>query len=328
MVNTLKSKGIDLKGIAWFIAIAYGLAWLIDLPMYLDGKGLGSPWSALILLQNFTPAIATLIVARWISPLPHMRAATGLRRGVPGTRWGWYYLFGLFGVMAMAVAAPLVAALLGLYPLDLTHFSAYRAAVASLPSGDQLLALGPIQMLVLGGFVITVLYALIIAPFNFGEEWGWRGYLLPQLLPLGQWRALLISGAIWGFWHAPLSLLGGTYPSHPVLGVLMYVLLGMLFGTILGWMRLATGSIWPAVLGHAAFDASAGAVYVFSQAGAPLDSTVVGMTGWTGWILPLLFIAFLVITRRLPVRNLPDLTAPASAASAPAEARSEALGGI
>src|SRR5262249_10879248 len=155
-VNTFKSKELDLKGIAWFIAIAYGLAWLLDLPMYLDGKGLGSPWSALILLKNFTPAIATFIVTRRVSPLPHIRAATGLRRGVKGTRWGW------------------------------------------------------------------------------------RGYLLPQLLPLGQWRALLISGVIWGFWHAPISLLGGTYPLHPVLGILMYVLVGMIFGTILGWMRLAT----------------------------------------------------------------------------------------
>ena len=329
-MHTLKTKTLDLKGIAWFLAIAFGLAWLIDLPMYLDGRGLNSPWAALIILQNFTPAVATLIVVRWISPLPQIRIATGLRRGVKGTGWGWYYLFALFGIVGFAIAAPFVAALLGMYPLDLANFSGYRAALESLPGGDQLLTLGPILVVVLAGFAFTILYALAITPFTFGEEWGWRGYLLPQLLPLDQrpegvlvgWRGLLISGAIWGFWHAPLSLLGGTYPLHPVLGVLMYVFLGMIFGTILGWMRLATGSIWPAVLGHAAFDASAGAVYVFSRAGAPLDSAVVGVTGWTGWILPLLFIAFLVVTHRLPVRNLPDVTAQVSPTHTLADAES------
>ena len=41
--------------------------------------------------------------------------------------------------------------------------------------------------------------SLLIAPginaiFAFGEEWGWRGFLLPKLLPLGQWPALLLAG--------------------------------------------------------------------------------------------------------------------------------------
>lgn len=92
-MNMLKTKVLDLKGIAWFLAIAFGLAWLIDLPMYLDGRGLNSPWAALIVLQNFTPAVATFIVVRWISPLPQIRTATGLRRGVKGTGWGWYDLW-------------------------------------------------------------------------------------------------------------------------------------------------------------------------------------------------------------------------------------------
>jgi uncharacterized protein len=154
------------------------------------------------------------------------------------------------------------------------------------------------------------LLALLNIPFTFGEEWGWRGYLLPQLLPLGQWHALLISGAIWGFWHAPVILLGYNYPEHPVLGVFLMAIFCVIVGTILGWTRLATGSVWPAVLGHASINASAGAAYVFSRAGVEYDQSQVTILGWTGWVLPLLFIALLVLTHRLPVRGVPGTPNP------------------
>jgi Type II CAAX prenyl endopeptidase Rce1-like len=124
----------------------------------------------------------------------------------------------------------------------------------------------------------------------------------PRLLPLGQWPALLISGAIWGFWHTPLILTGFDYPQHHILGVVLMTLLGMIFGAILGWSRLATGSMWPAVFAHAAIDENqvAGGIYVLLRANASFDTALAGLTGVTGWILPLLFIAFLAATRRLP----------------------------
>jgi len=308
-MNTQTERKLDWRGIGWFIIIAYGLMWLLALPMYLDGKGLNSPWSMLTLVMNFCPAVATLIVTRWISPLPRTRLATGLRRGVKGSRWGLYYLFGWLAFVGMSIAAPFVAAALGLYSLDLANFSGWRASLVTAygaAGAQQMLSAGPIQDVVLFGLGFTLLYALVITPINFGEEWGWRGYLLPQLLPLGQWPALLLSGAIWGFWHTPIILLGFDYPLHPALGVLLITVLGMIFGTLLGWTRLKTGSVWPAVLGHASIDASAGAVLVFGRAGAPFDSAVLGLTGWTGWIVPLALIALLVVMRQLPVRNLPD----------------------
>ncbi|WP_048106776.1 CPBP family intramembrane glutamic endopeptidase [Methanosarcina barkeri] len=38
----------------------------------------------------------------------------------------------------------------------------------------------------------------------FGEEFGWRGYSLPKLLPLERKKALIISSIIWGLWHLRL----------------------------------------------------------------------------------------------------------------------------
>jgi len=42
---------------------------------------------------------------------------------------------------------------------------------------------------------------------GFGEEVGFRGYLLPQLAALGRGRALLLSGLLHAIWHLPILLL-------------------------------------------------------------------------------------------------------------------------
>ena len=309
-MDTLQREKLDRRGIVWFLAIAYIVAWLLAVPMWLSGQGPNSPWAVLITAMNFTPAIATFIVTRWISPLPQVRRTTGLRLGVKGSRWGLYWLFGWLGFIAFALAAPFVGRLFGLFPMDLTGFSGYRAVLESVPGGEQFMALGPIETVVLVALLSLPLQALFLMPFAFGEEWGWRGYLLPRLLPLGQWPALLISGAIWGFWHAPLILVGFNYPGHPVLGVSLMVIYCVIVGTILGWTRLATGSIWPAILGHASINASIGAAYVFGRVGVEYDQAQVTLAGWTGWLLPLLFVALLTLTRHLPVRKVPDPSPP------------------
>jgi membrane protease YdiL (CAAX protease family) len=317
-VIAAQRDGLDLKGIGWFLVIAYGIAWALALPIWLDGRGLESPWAALILAMNFAPAIATFVVVRWIHPLHNARRATGLRFGAPGTRWGLYWLFGWLAFVAFSVAAPFVGALFGLFPMDLADFSGYREALESTAGGQEILALAPIRTLALVVLLTLPLQAPLLTPFTFGEVWGWRGYLLPQLVPLGQWPALLISGAVWGLWHAPIILLGFNYPLHPVLGVFLMTIFCTIIGTILGWTRLATGSVWPAVLGHAGMNSSQvlGGVAVLTLAGAEYDTAHVFITGRTGWILPLLFIAFLVVAHRLPVRDAPDLASPANSVAA------------
>jgi membrane protease YdiL (CAAX protease family) len=92
-----------------------------------------------------------------------------------------------------------------------------------------------------------ILFAFTLAPlfntlFALGEELGWRGFLLPRLLPLGQWKAILVSGAIWGVWHAPAILQGHNYPDHPILGVFMMIVFTVLLGAIFSWLYLETNS--------------------------------------------------------------------------------------
>ena len=273
-MNTLERVKLDDRGIGWFLALAFGLTWLLALPIWLAGQVTGSPWAITLLRSmNFTPTVATFIVARWISPLPNMRRATGLRWGAKGSRWALYWLFGWLGVTAFTLAAPFTGALLGLYELDLQHFSGFRAYLERIGYPEPQ---GSIAPLVLQAVLSLPLQALLLVPFTFGEEWGWRGYLLPQLLPLGQWRALLASGAIWGRWHAPIVLLGFNYPGHhPLVGLLLMTIFSTIIGILLSWTRLATGCVWPAVLGHAALDICISVSYFWSQAGDMYDPMVV-----------------------------------------------------
>ena len=299
---------LDRKGIVSFTLLSFGLAWLVASPLWLSGQGLAHPLTPIVLiLMMFTPSIATLIVTRWISPpAGGLAVATGLRLG-KGRGWGWYWLFAWVVVLLMGLATPFVGALFGLYQLDLVEFSGFRELLEA-AGGAATLEQLPIQTILFAQLALLPVAPLLNFFPSLGEEWGWRGYLLPRLLPLGQWPALLISGVIWGLWHAPLILLGYNYPNHLAFGWLVMVAMCSVWGILFGWTRLATGSVWPAALAHGALNATGGIVVALQAAGASFDPALVGVTGLTGWILPLLWVAVLVAMGRLPVRDSPDLT--------------------
>ncbi|HWS32745.1 MAG TPA: CPBP family intramembrane glutamic endopeptidase [Actinoplanes sp.] len=126
-----------------------------------------------------------------------------------------------------------------------------------------------------------------------------RGWLMPRLMPLGTVPAILISGVIWGAWHAPLILLGYNYPGVPGwLGVAAMITMYTLVGALFGWLRLRSASVWPAALAHAAFNGAAGSHLLFATAGAPVDTTRATVLGWSGWIVPLVLVVALVATGR------------------------------
>lgn len=90
----------------------------------------------------------------------------------------------------------------------------------------------------------------------FGEEGGWRGYMMPKLIKImGRGKALIVGGVIWGLWHAPLTCIGhnfGTdYPGFPYVGILKMCIMCTLMGIILTFVTEKSGSVWPAAIMHA-----------------------------------------------------------------------------
>lgn len=106
----------------------------------------------------------------------------------------------------------------------------------------------------------------------FGEEWGWRGYLLPKLMKImPMYTAIIVDGVIWGLWHLPL-IIGGKnygfdYDGYPYAGILMMVLFCVVYGIVLSYFTVKTDSCIPAVIGHGALNSIASIGIVFSSNG-------------------------------------------------------------
>ncbi len=301
-IDSERSKLIDIKAIGLFCAVTFVLVICVSLPLWLSPQGLSQPIARIYLAAMlFAPAVGVLSVRLLLpnSVIPFTQS-TGLGIGQWPRSIG-YWLFGWFGMSIIGLAAPFVGALLGRCRLDLENFSGFHQLLLQRPGGEAALARFPVRTLLL-----VQIGSLLIAPginalFVFGEEWGWRGFLLPKLKPLGQWPALLLTGFLWGLWYSPVILLGYDYPLHPKLGILLIIIFCVIFGVLLGWLRLATGSIWPSAIGHGALNAAGGFFYVIADANQTIDTAQVTILGWTGWILPLLVIVLLVVLKRLPV---------------------------
>ena len=121
----------------------------------------------------------------------------------------------------------------------------------------------------------------------FGEEWGWRGYLLPKMRKqLPMIPTLLITGVIWGLWHAPLTAIGHNYgvgyPGFPFAGIAMMCLLCIVWGIFMAYVTLKTKSCIPAILAHGAINGIAAIGIYFTATGGdpfigPAPTGIIGM---------------------------------------------------
>jgi len=301
--DTVVPPRVPWTAVVVFIVMACGLAWLVALPLWLDGSGLANPFAGLLLpVIMFTPGIAALFVVFMVQrPRPRPVAEyLGLWPLRPVGRTIWMSVFGIFGSALVVIVGVFLAAALGLVQLDLVNFSGFAQVLqAASPAPSPV----PVGLIVLLQLLMIPVAAIFNGLFALGEELGWRGWLLPTLRPLGTWPALLISGAVWGFWHSPVILLGYNFGQPNLLGVGLMIGGCVLYGVLLGWLRLRTGSVWPAVFAHGAFNATGGFLLLVVAADTSADPVSTGPLGWVTWIVMALVIVVLALTgqfRRQP----------------------------
>jgi membrane protease YdiL (CAAX protease family) len=96
---------------------------------------------------------------------------------------------------------------------------------------------------------------LLVLLSTGSEEIGWRGFLLPRMIEARSPQPILLSSLIWGAWHLPV-LFAGVYAVGPSvwLSAAGLIVTAVAFGSIWSWVRLSTGSIWPCILAHAAWN--------------------------------------------------------------------------
>ena len=115
-----------------------------------------------------------------------------------------------------------------------------------------------------GAILITLASSVILFFPGFGEEWGWRGYMMPKLMELmPKPLAVVVGGIIWGLWHAPLTVSGHNFPTdhkgYPFWGIFLMCAMCVIFNTFLTLITERTKSVYPASFCHMVNNSFAGA---------------------------------------------------------------------
>src|SRR4051812_18728513 len=180
-----------------------------------------------IAVLMFTPAvssIATRLIRR--EGFGDVSFRLGGRRSLP-----WYGLALVLPIVVGAVAYGIGWA---------TGLVGFAGTVGSLTAG-------------IGLILVTAVPLTCIS--TAGEEIGWRGYMLTRLIDAGVPRPVLASGLIWGVWHLPM-VFAGFYAAGESRLLSSALLLVSITSTsfVYARMRLETGSVWPVVLAHSAWN--------------------------------------------------------------------------
>jgi len=256
----------DLRKALLYYGIAFGLC----LGLTFLAPQLGSRITVVVM---FAPLVAVLLMLLVITRDGYGKAgwiSLGLHRaGLPG--WG------------LALLVPMIV-------LGFAYGSLWLIGAAAFRVPDTFGGISYLIDLFLSAIIVTLLGGI-------GEETGWRGYLLPKLRGLGIRRALLLSGLLHGLWHLPVII--GTPYYHSTGNLLIIVPLFLLTltmaGVCYGYLRLTTGSVWPAALAHAAFNVLWERFNTFTVAGSPVTveylagesgvCTLVALAITAGWLL-------------------------------------------
>jgi len=289
---------INKKRLYVFLAFAFGLSWLIAAIIFLTG-GLTN---SLELIPNTGITLALVLLASGYMWGP--AAAHVLTRVVTKSGWKNLYLRPFIKKQWPYLLAgwflPGILTIIGtvLFFLFFPNFFDNKLSFIT----EQLTTLGisanltPLQF----AAIQTLSALLISSPINaiatFGEEFGWRAFLLPELAPLGNRKALILSSIIWGIWHWPIIIMGHNYglnyPGYPWLGLIATMWLTLSVGIFFGWLSIKGKSVWPAVLAHGALNGLASIGLLFQNTSTPmiLGPTPAGIIGCIPFTILSIFI--------------------------------------
>ena len=288
-----KENKLEMRRIWLFLIITFAMtyAWTIGLiwPRVLGRDIATLPQeeqlinTALTAVLMFFPAIGVLIT-RLITREGFKNAM--LRLNLKGNVR--YYLIGWFGPFVLTLLGTLLYFVI--FPSECT-LTTYRAQMATLPFSET-------TFWVLQGMLMLIAPLLNLVPC-FGEEWGWRGYLLPKVAERMKFLpTVLLTGFIWGIWHAPIIVAGHNYgmnyPGYPWWGIIAMCVFCVVVGTLFSYITLKTKSCWPAVLAHGMLNGTASIGVLFLAAPMAYDRFVgpvpTGIIGAAAYIVVALWI--------------------------------------
>ena len=244
---------ITKKRLLIYLGLSFGMAWLIFFIFIFTGHtwtGSSPEMLSLVSLGMLAPAIAHVITRKITNEGFRLIGEKSMMLGIDlkGKKW-------IFFLLAMFL--PVVYSTLGDVVVWLFCPEAFGEAEVS-------------SFVVIIYPLISIVSGVVLSFAAFGEEFGWRGYMMPKLIELvGMPKALIIGGIIWGLWHAPLTCVGHNfgmdYPGFPYVGIIVMCLFCTVLGTVLMYVTIKTNSIWPAAFMHAVNNSSPSAMLLFTR---------------------------------------------------------------
>lgn len=266
---------LDKKGISWFLVITFGLTYLVEGVLILSGfrvDAVPALYGQLIIAAvMWVPALSTIITIKWITHEGF--AVTNFR---PGKLKPYIITAILIPLAFMLIYG--ITWLTGIGQPD-WHLN-YITSLASAQGADMANFPSPPTFIILLFLASVFVSPFLNSLFAFGEEFGWRGYLLPKLMPLGKAKAYILLGFIWGVWHAPLIVIGFNYPGYPLVGILFMIGLTTALGIFINEFTLKNQSSVLAGWIHGVFNSQGYGVWriIFPQVN-PLLGGITGLIG-------------------------------------------------
>ena len=244
---------ITKKRLLIYLGFSFGMAWLIFFVFIFTGHtwtGSSPEMLSLVSLGMLAPAIAHVITRKVTNEGFRLTGEKSMMLGID-LKWKKWIFF------LLAMFLPVVYSTLGDVVVWLFCPEAFGEAEVS-------------SFVVIIYPLISIVSGVVLSFAAFGEEFGWRGYMMPKLIELvGMPKALIIGGIIWGLWHAPLTCVGHNfgmdYPGFPYVGIIVMCLFCTVLGTILMYVTVKTNSVWPAAFMHAVNNSSPSAMLLFTR---------------------------------------------------------------
>lgn len=292
-------RKMETKRLFVYLAFAFGFTWIIFFAYIFSGNiwmadGTLSGMDQFVCLAMLFPALAALLT-RYVTKEGF--AVTGrdsLLLGISFRDGKWIYF-------VLAMILPWVYFELG-YALMLLltpkAFDASYPTILEITEQERpIIYIQPLAMMISG----------VIGSFAaFGEEAGWRGYMMPKMIKLwGVKKAVIIGGILWGIWHWPLTYVGHNfgrdYFGYPFTGFAAMCVMCVFMGMILTFLTYKSGSIWPAAFLHAVNNSSPSILQYFINpdkiTGWKADSAV----SFLVMLVPMMIIAvFLSVKYAIP----------------------------
>lgn len=255
-----------------YLAFAFGMTWIVFFVYIVSGNvwmadGKLSGMDQFVSLGMLLPALAVLLT-RWVTKEGF--AVTGkdsLLLSISFRDGKWKYF-------VLAIVLPWFYFELGYALMLLLSPKAFD------PSYPTVLEMTKQEQVIIWFQPLMMMLSGVLGSFAaFGEEAGWRGYMMPKMIKLwGVKKAVIAGGILWGIWHWPLTYVGHNfgreYFGYPFTGFGAMCLMCVFMGIILTYVTYRSGSIWPAVFLHAVNNASPSILQYFTNTKS--------ISGWKG----------------------------------------------